>query len=173
MLGLLFVKSHQICQQFPTQLGPLSLHQSVNQSSYRHLQYAYLNTMKKFGFGKKQSDGGDDANRAALFGKKGSPAPASDNPYAQSQPADDPYMNDTNKFAHMTPYQQARAGLQDRPVGLPSGPGPRSGYGGPPPRSSPRPAGRRRHGSRRGSAGTPRSASSRATSPRGTARSCR
>ncbi|KAI4869263.1 hypothetical protein F4820DRAFT_444384 [Hypoxylon rubiginosum] len=88
--------------------------------------------MKKFGFGKKQSDGGDDANRSALFGKKGSPGPASDNPYAQSQPANDPYMNDTNKYAHMTPYQKARTTVQeDRPVGLPSGPGPRSGYGGP------------------------------------------
>ncbi|KAI1446766.1 hypothetical protein F5Y02DRAFT_381320 [Annulohypoxylon stygium] len=84
--------------------------------------------MKRF-LGKKSSDGDDDANRSALFGKKGSPAP-SDNPYAQSQPANDPYMNDNNKFAHMTPYQQARSGLQNnQPVGLPSGPGPRSGYG--------------------------------------------
>ncbi|KAI1773980.1 hypothetical protein F4818DRAFT_420437 [Hypoxylon cercidicola] len=88
--------------------------------------------MKKFGFGKKPSDGGDDGNRAALFGKKGSPGP-SDNPYAQSQPGSDPYMNDTNKYAHITPYQKARSGLQDdKPVGLPSGPGPRNGYGGPP-----------------------------------------
>ncbi|KAI6093268.1 hypothetical protein F4821DRAFT_78025 [Hypoxylon rubiginosum] len=89
--------------------------------------------MKKFGFGKKQSDGGDDGNRSALFGKKGSPGPANDNPYAQSQAASDPYLNDNNKYAHMTPYQKARTNVQeDRPVGLPSGPGPRSGYGGPP-----------------------------------------
>ncbi|KAI0175564.1 hypothetical protein GGR52DRAFT_318359 [Hypoxylon sp. FL1284] len=91
--------------------------------------------MKKFGFSKKQSDGGDDAGRAALFGKKGSPGPASDNPYAQSKSANDPYMNDSNKYAHMTPYQKARTGLQDGPVGLPSGPGPRNGFGGPPSRN--------------------------------------
>ncbi|KAI0483230.1 hypothetical protein GGR56DRAFT_623489 [Xylariaceae sp. FL0804] len=85
--------------------------------------------MKKFGFGKKSGDGDDDANRSALFGsKKGSPAPQSDNPYAQTQPANDPYMS---------PYQQARAGAPSGPRaggGLPSGPGPRSGsgYGTPP-----------------------------------------
>ncbi|KAI2471250.1 hypothetical protein F4781DRAFT_129603 [Annulohypoxylon bovei var. microspora] len=88
--------------------------------------------MKRF-LGKKQPDGDDDANRSALFGKKSSPAPSSDNPYAQSQPANDPYMNDNNKYAKMTPYQQARTGVQNgQPVGLPSGPGPRSGYGAPP-----------------------------------------
>ncbi|KAI1401030.1 hypothetical protein F4819DRAFT_341150 [Hypoxylon fuscum] len=93
--------------------------------------------MKKFGFGKKHSDGGDDANRSALFGKKGSPGPASDNPYAQAAPADDPYMNEMNsKFAKMTPYQQARAQIPSRSAGagaggLPSGPAPRNGYGAP------------------------------------------
>ncbi|KAI1075823.1 P-loop containing nucleoside triphosphate hydrolase protein [Whalleya microplaca] len=79
--------------------------------------------MKKFGFGKKPADG-DDANRSALFGKRGSPAPSNDNPYAQPQAANDPYAGDNNKYAHMTPYQQARKGL-------PSGPGPQSGYGAP------------------------------------------
>ncbi|KAI0593837.1 hypothetical protein F4775DRAFT_471388 [Biscogniauxia sp. FL1348] len=81
--------------------------------------------MKKFGFGKKSADD-DDANRSALFGKKGSPAPPSDNPYAQAKAANDPYMNDNNKYANVpTPYQQTR-------TGLPSGPGPRAGYGAPP-----------------------------------------
>ncbi|KAI8632232.1 hypothetical protein F5Y19DRAFT_492111 [Xylariaceae sp. FL1651] len=74
--------------------------------------------MKKLGFGKK-GGGDDDPNRSALFGKKGSPAPQSDNPYAQTQTASDPYMNeDNNKFAGMTRYQQARSDIQN-------GPGPR------------------------------------------------
>ncbi|KAI1504334.1 hypothetical protein F5X99DRAFT_36015 [Biscogniauxia marginata] len=80
--------------------------------------------MKKFGFSKKSADD-DDSNRSALFGKKGSPAPSSDNPYAQAKAANDPYVNDNNKYANVTPYQQARGGL-------PSGPGPRAGYGAPP-----------------------------------------
>ncbi|KAI1376366.1 hypothetical protein F4677DRAFT_419717 [Hypoxylon crocopeplum] len=89
--------------------------------------------MRKFGFGKKHADGDDDVNRSALFGKKGSPAPPSDNPYAQAQPANDPYMNDTNKYANMTPYQKARTGLPNGPAaGLPSGPGPRNAYSAPP-----------------------------------------
>ncbi|KAM5443672.1 Protein transport protein S9 plasma membrane t-SNARE [Microsporum ferrugineum] len=49
--------------------------------------------MKKFGFGKKSDDGGDDSNRSALFGsrsKNKSPAP-SNNPYAQPPPSTDPY----------------------------------------------------------------------------------
>ncbi|KAI2618457.1 hypothetical protein GGR54DRAFT_640580 [Hypoxylon sp. NC1633] len=90
--------------------------------------------MKKFGFGKKHADGDDDANRSALFGKKGSPAPPSDNPYAQTQPANDPYMNDANKYAHMTPYQKVRAGVPSS--GLPSGPAPQNAYGRPPPSRS-------------------------------------
>ncbi|KAI2619351.1 hypothetical protein GGS26DRAFT_329310 [Hypomontagnella submonticulosa] len=93
--------------------------------------------MKKFGFGRKNGDGDDDANRSALFGKKGSPAPSSDNPYAQSQLANDPYMEDNNKYANMTPnmtpYQQARARLPDRSGGLPSGPSPQNRHGAPPP----------------------------------------
>ncbi|KAI0117326.1 hypothetical protein F4814DRAFT_448327 [Daldinia grandis] len=89
--------------------------------------------MRKFGFGRKHADGDDDANRSALFGKKGSPAPPSDNPYAQSQPANDPYMNDSNKYAHITPYQQARARLPDPQAnGLPSKPSPQNGYAVPP-----------------------------------------
>ncbi|KAI8965274.1 hypothetical protein F5Y11DRAFT_313516 [Daldinia sp. FL1419] len=90
--------------------------------------------MKKFGFGRKRADGDDDANRSALFGKKGSPAPSSDNPYAQSQSANDPYMNDSNKYAHMTPYQQARARLPEPAAnGLPNRPSPQNGYASPPP----------------------------------------
>ncbi|KAF6837636.1 plasma membrane SNARE protein [Colletotrichum plurivorum] len=84
--------------------------------------------MKKFGFGKKNDDG-DDANRSALFGRKNkSPAPGSDNPYAQA-PGNDPYAApDANKY--VTPYQQARAGMAagGLPGGLPSGP--RAGGGG-------------------------------------------
>ncbi|KAI0852477.1 hypothetical protein F5Y00DRAFT_226740 [Daldinia vernicosa] len=93
--------------------------------------------MRKFGFGRKHADGDDDANRSALFGKKGSPAPSSDNPYAQSQPANDPYMNDSNKYAHMTPYQQARARLPDPQTnGLPNGPSPQNGHAAPPARTN-------------------------------------
>ncbi|KAJ6445541.1 plasma membrane SNARE protein (Sec9) [Purpureocillium lavendulum] len=82
--------------------------------------------MKKFGFGKKGSSGddGDDTSRAALFGrKKASPAPQSDNPYAQQGPASDPYA-DTAKYANMTPYQQARQNVSGgpRPGDAPSGP---------------------------------------------------
>ncbi|OTB15574.1 hypothetical protein K445DRAFT_317838 [Daldinia sp. EC12] len=89
--------------------------------------------MKKFGFGKKRADGDDDANRQALFGKKGSPAPASENPYAQSQPANDPYMNDNNKYANVSPYQQARARIGDPQAnGLPSRPSPQNSYTSPP-----------------------------------------
>ncbi|KAJ1331130.1 protein transport protein SEC9 [Microdochium nivale] len=97
--------------------------------------------MKKFGFGKKDKSAGgdDDQNRNALFGKKSSSGPPqSDNPYAQAQPANDPYM-DGQKY--MSPYQQARnnigpgaqgpgpqsqgpsPGQHGRPSGLPSGPG--------------------------------------------------
>lgn len=81
--------------------------------------------MKKFGFGKKGGDDGDDASRNALFGSrnKSSPAPKSDNPYAQ-QPAADPYA-DNAKYANVTPYQQAKNGLG--PASRPSG---SSSYGG-------------------------------------------
>ncbi|KAI0017644.1 P-loop containing nucleoside triphosphate hydrolase protein [Xylariomycetidae sp. FL0641] len=76
--------------------------------------------MKKFGFGKKSSDG------------KGSPA--SDNPYAQAPPGNDPYMNDGGVQTTRHAYAQARAGLPNGPRagGLPGGPGPKSGYGAPP-----------------------------------------
>lgn len=97
--------------------------------------------MKKFGFGKKGSGGGDDgddASRSALFGrKKASPTPQSDNPYAQQGDVNDPYA-DTAKYANVTPYQQARQGLGGgpRPGGGPDasahGQAPNSGskYGG-------------------------------------------
>jgi hypothetical protein len=83
--------------------------------------------MKKFGFGKKSGDGsGRSSNNS-------SPAPSS-NPYAQPQQAPDPYAQDTNKYANMSPYQQAKATSYGMPTGpgngLPSGP--RDGYGAPP-----------------------------------------
>ncbi|GKT42227.1 protein transport protein SEC9 [Colletotrichum spaethianum] len=81
--------------------------------------------MKKFGFGKKGGDDGDDASRSALFGRKSkSPAQGNDNPYAQVPAGNDPYAQDGNKFAGMTPYQQARAGAPGvgAPGGLPAGP---------------------------------------------------
>lgn len=107
--------------------------------------------MKKFGFGKKSDDAGDDdASRSALFGgrKKASASPASENPYAQAPPSNDPYAA-SSKSASANPYQQAppRPGFQNTPRGpgggsgggLPSGPGPRRGpssastYSQPPP----------------------------------------
>ncbi|KAI0433685.1 hypothetical protein F5Y09DRAFT_298516 [Xylaria sp. FL1042] len=67
--------------------------------------------MKKF-LGKKSSDRDDDPNRNALFGSKGSSKGSqSDNPYAQT--ASDQYTEDNTKFAGMTRYQQARAGLEN------------------------------------------------------------
>ncbi|KLP14314.1 SNARE transport protein [Fusarium fujikuroi] len=70
--------------------------------------------MKKFGFGKKGDDG-DDANRHALFGrKKSSQSSTSENPYAK-QGGKDPYADDA-KYANVTPYQQARAGLNNGPA---------------------------------------------------------
>ncbi|EQK98362.1 plasma membrane SNARE protein (Sec9) [Ophiocordyceps sinensis CO18] len=95
--------------------------------------------MKKFGFGKKGDDA-DDADRSALYGRKKSSAgpPPTDNPYAQ-QGANDPYT-DSAKYANVTPYQQARSGVNGgpRPGGLPGGTaGQRSsvgdGFGGPAP----------------------------------------
>ncbi|KAK1711052.1 hypothetical protein BDP67DRAFT_579440 [Colletotrichum lupini] len=92
--------------------------------------------MKKFGFGKKGGDEGDDANRSALFGRKSkSPAPGNDNPYAQAPAGGDPYAQDANKYAGMTPYQRARAGVPingGAPGGLPGGPRAGAGSGAPP-----------------------------------------
>ncbi|KAF4445080.1 hypothetical protein F53441_11004 [Fusarium austroafricanum] len=86
--------------------------------------------MKKFGFGKKGDDG-DDANRHALFGRKKSSqsVSSSDNPYAK-QGGKDPYADDA-KYANVTPYQQARAGLNNGPGGA-GGQAPNS-YGAPAP----------------------------------------
>ncbi|KAF4961940.1 hypothetical protein FSARC_9931 [Fusarium sarcochroum] len=89
--------------------------------------------MKKFGFGKKGDDG-DDASRHALFGrKKSSQSVSSDNPYAK-QGGKDPYADDA-KYANVTPYQQARAGLGNGGPGGPGGPGAQapSPYGAPQP----------------------------------------
>ncbi|KAM0339482.1 hypothetical protein ACHAPU_010929 [Fusarium lateritium] len=85
--------------------------------------------MKKFGFGKKGDDG-EDASRHALFGrKKSSNSVSTDNPYAK-QGGKDPYADDA-KYANVTPYQQARAGINNGPGG-PGGPGAQS-YNAPPP----------------------------------------
>ncbi|KAF7559573.1 hypothetical protein G7046_g4560 [Stylonectria norvegica] len=96
--------------------------------------------MKKFGFGSKKGDDGEDANRHALFSRKKSSqqsSSSSDNPYAK-QTSNDPYADP--KPANLTPYQQARAGLGNgtRPGGPPSpnpqaGPLPGKYSGGPPP----------------------------------------
>ncbi|GAO14754.1 hypothetical protein UVI_02028350 [Ustilaginoidea virens] len=77
--------------------------------------------MKKFGFGKKGDDA-DEAGRNALFGRKkpSSSSGQSENPYA-GQGASDPYA-DSAKYANVSPYQQARAGLaEDRRAGSPGG----------------------------------------------------
>lgn len=68
--------------------------------------------MKKFGFGKKGGDDGEDSSRNALFGRKKASSQAaaapSDNPYAQQQQGgNDPYA-DSAKYANVSPYQQAR-----------------------------------------------------------------
>lgn len=85
--------------------------------------------MKKFGFGKKGDDG-DDANRNALFSrKKSSQSPAASNPYAKPG-GNDPYADEA-KYANVTPYQQARAGLGGPPGGGPP-PQQSNAYGAPP-----------------------------------------
>ncbi|PGH30490.1 synaptosomal-associated protein, 23kDa [[Emmonsia] crescens] len=72
--------------------------------------------MKKFGFGSKKSEGGDeDSSRSALFGsrsKNKSPAPSS-NPYAQPPPSGDPYSQGRGRGG-----PPGAGGY-----GLPSGPG--------------------------------------------------
>ncbi|GJC80048.1 protein transport protein sec9 [Colletotrichum liriopes] len=76
--------------------------------------------MKKFGFGKKGGDDGDDASRSALFGRKSkSPAQATTIPTPKSPPATTP-----------TPKMETSVGA---PGGLPSGPRAGAGYGAPPP----------------------------------------
>ncbi|MCJ1352863.1 MAG: Protein transport protein S9 plasma membrane t-SNARE [Icmadophila ericetorum] len=73
--------------------------------------------MKKFGFGKKD-ESGEDSNRLALFGsrsKSKSPAPGSENPYANSKLA-------------ANPYTQAKQNLYAAPAPAPSN----DRYGAPP-----------------------------------------
>lgn len=92
--------------------------------------------MKKFGFGKKKDKDSDDSGRSS---KNSSPAP-SNNPYAQPQQGQDPYAQDTNKYAGMgnygphgpSPYQQAKMASYGGmpPAGQEPGPGARpGGYG--------------------------------------------
>ncbi|KAL2757491.1 hypothetical protein ACRALDRAFT_1068064 [Sodiomyces alcalophilus JCM 7366] len=75
--------------------------------------------MKKFGFGRKDDNAGEeDASRSALFGrKKQSPAPVNDNPYARAGPSNDPYAQ-SSKSASPAPSQQSRSGLPSGPGGL-------------------------------------------------------
>ncbi|KAI9048193.1 hypothetical protein LZ554_007988 [Drepanopeziza brunnea f. sp. 'monogermtubi'] len=94
--------------------------------------------MKKFGFGKKSGDGGDDdSSRSALFGgrsKNSSPAPAASNPYAQPAQAADPYAQDNNKYANMGPAAPSGGspyGQAGHNYGLPNGPGGRGAAGTP------------------------------------------
>jgi hypothetical protein len=103
----------------------LQLHFSKNQNK------EHTPIMGKFSFGRKGGDD-DDSSRSALFSrKKSSPAPQADNPYAQKQAPNDPYA-DTAKYANMSPYQQARVGLNNggRPGAPPQAGGPGAGqYG--------------------------------------------
>ena len=83
------------------------------------------------GLFKKKGEDGDDGGRSSLFSKKKdskSPAPPSNNPYANPNVPPDPYTQ-----------AKMRAGIIQPPQGLPSGPqqssyggpnaGPRAGYG--------------------------------------------
>ena len=89
--------------------------------------------MKKFGLGKK-GDGDDDSSRRALFGprsKNKSPAPPTNNPYAQPTAPPDPYTQAKMNAGILPPGQQNGG---PRPTagarrGLPSGPSFKKGYG--------------------------------------------
>ena len=75
-------------------------------------------TMRKFGFGKKDDDG-DSSNRLALFGsrpKSKSPAPSA-NPYAQPALANDPYTQAKAKAYGAPPPAQAQGGYGAPNVG--------------------------------------------------------
>ena len=62
-------------------------------------------------FSKKKHDGDEDSNRGALFGRskkeKDAPAPASSNPYAQSNVPPDPYTQ-AKMNAGILPSQQGQ-----------------------------------------------------------------
>lgn len=90
--------------------------------------------MKKFGLGKK-SEGDEDSGRRALFGsrsKNKSPAPPTNNPYAQPTAPPDPYTQAKMNAGIIAPAPK-NGGSQPPPGahrGLPSGPSVRKGYGG-------------------------------------------
>lgn len=82
--------------------------------------------MKKLGIGKKK-DGDDDSNRRALFGgrsKDKSPAPSTNNPYANLPTQADAY-NQAKARAGVPGYAQAQRGPSPAPPPAQSG-----GYGG-------------------------------------------
>ncbi|EEH34681.1 transport protein sec9 [Paracoccidioides lutzii Pb01] len=88
--------------------------------------------MKKFGFGSKKNDGGDDeSTRSALFGSKSkNKSSASSNPYAQPPPSGDPYSQGRGPVAggYGLPSgpRQSHPGMN--PPGLPANPAPRNPY---------------------------------------------
>lgn len=80
----------------------------------------------------KKKDGDDDSNRKALFGSRGgkskSPAPPTDNPYAQQAMPADPYTRaKMSAGVSQGPPQPSQGGY-----GSMSRPDPKGGYGGPP-----------------------------------------
>ena len=82
--------------------------------------------MKKLGIGKKK-DGDDDSNRRALFGgrsKDKSPAPSTNNPYANLPTQADAY-NQAKARAGVPGYSQAQRGSSPAPP-----PAQQGGYGG-------------------------------------------
>jgi protein transport protein SEC9 len=89
--------------------------------------------MKKFGLGKK-GDADDDSSRRALFGsrsKNKSPAPPTNNPYAQSTAPPDPYTQ-AKISAGILPSARQNGGPRPPPgggTGLPSGPSLKKGSG--------------------------------------------
>lgn len=89
--------------------------------------------MKKFGLGKK-GEGNEEPSRLALFGsrsKNKSPAPPTNNPYAQVAAPPDPYTQAKMDSGIIPPIPQS--GNQRPPpgtgMGLPSGPAMKKGYG--------------------------------------------
>ncbi|KAK4498718.1 hypothetical protein PRZ48_009228 [Zasmidium cellare] len=80
-----------------------------------------------FGLKKSEKDGDLDSKKASLFGsrskasKSGSPAPASNNPYAVPPPSNDPYASkNTNPYANQAaqndPYMRSQSSLTQPPT---------------------------------------------------------
>jgi protein transport protein SEC9 len=98
--------------------------------------------MKKFGLGKK-NEGDEDSGRQALFGsrsKNKSPAPPTNNPYAQPAAPPDPYTQ-AKMNAGIIPPARQNGGSPLPPGagrGLPSGPSMKGGFGNMNPPNDPR-----------------------------------